>query len=129
MPDVEKVIKGLECCVAYDYKCNDCPYQDDGGAEDGCYSDELKADALALLKAQEPHIVTIADYENNPNVDKDENLAVWRESRHLNGIAYHNDGWVILNRNRVEGWFNSEMIRFWTSCPTEAEREAVKWND
>ena len=52
--DREKVIKGLECCVAYDYKCNDCPYQDDGGAEDGCYSDELKADALALLKAQEP---------------------------------------------------------------------------
>ena len=52
--DREKVIKGLECCVAYDYKCNDCPYQDDGGAEDGCYSDELKADAIALLKAQEP---------------------------------------------------------------------------
>lgn len=45
----EKVIKGLECCVSYDFKCNDCPYQNDGGA-----SDELKADALALLKAQEP---------------------------------------------------------------------------
>jgi hypothetical protein len=84
-------------------------------------------DALALLKAQEPHIVTIADYENNPNVDKDGNLAVWHESRHLNGIAYHNDGWVILNRNRLEGWFNSEMIRFWTSRPTEAEREATPW--
>lgn len=53
MPDREKVIKGLECCIAYDYKCNDCPYQDDGGAEDGCYSDELKTDALALLKGQE----------------------------------------------------------------------------
>ena len=85
------------------------------------------SDALALLKAQEPHIVTIADYVNNPIVDKDGNLAVWRESRHLNGIAYHNDGWVILNRNRVEGWFNSEMIRFWTSRPTDEQREAVKW--
>ena len=50
----DKVIKGLECCSAYDYRCNDCPYQDDGGAEDDCYSDELYADALALLKAQEP---------------------------------------------------------------------------
>ena len=49
----EKVIKGLECCGAYDYKCNVCPYQDDGGAEDGCCSDELKTNALALLKAQE----------------------------------------------------------------------------
>lgn len=47
---LERVAKGLECCIAYDYKCNDCPYRDDGGAEDGCYSDELKADALALLK-------------------------------------------------------------------------------
>lgn len=55
MTDREKVIRGLECCVAYDYKCNDCPYQDDGGAGDGCYSDELKTDALALLKSQEPH--------------------------------------------------------------------------
>ena len=60
--------------------------------------------------------------------DKDGNLAVWRESRHLNGIAYHNDGWVILNRNRVEGWFNSEMIRFWTSRPTDVQREATPWN-
>ena len=52
MTDRDKVIKGLECCAAYEYKCNDCPYQDDGGAEDDCYSDELYADALALLKAQ-----------------------------------------------------------------------------
>ena len=61
MTDREKVIKGLECCVAYDYKCNDCPYQDDGGAEDGCYSDELKADAIALLKAQEPVVMAGAE--------------------------------------------------------------------
>ena len=57
----EKVIKGLECCGAYDYKCNVCPYQDDGGAEDGCCSDELKTNALALLKAQEPMLVVSKD--------------------------------------------------------------------
>lgn len=84
-------------------------------------------DALALLKAQDPRVVTLDDYENNPNVDKDGNLAVWRESRHFPGIAYHEDGWVVLNRNRVEGWFNSEAIRFWTSRPTDEQREAVKW--
>lgn len=92
-----------------------------GGIVDAIYL------AIEALKSQEPHIVTIADYENNPIVDKDGNLAVWRESRHLNGIAYHNDGWEILNRNRVEGWFNSEMIRFWTSRPTDEQREKVKW--
>lgn len=83
---------------------------------------------LALLKAQEPHIVKLDDYEDNPNVDKDGNLAVWRESRHFPGIAYHEDGWVVLNRNRVEGWFNSEAIRFWTSRPSDEAREATPWN-
>ena len=131
---VEKVIKGLECCTKklciYKDTEKECPYSELCGDYEGAFEDcttALSKDAIALLKAQEPHIVTIADYENNPNMDKDGNLAVWRESRHLNGIAYHNDGWVILNRNRVEGWFNSEMIRFWTSRPTDAQREAVKW--
>lgn len=83
---------------------------------------------IGKLKAQEPHIVTIADYKNNPNVDKDGNLAVWRESRHFNGVAYHEDGWIVLNRDRVEGWFNREVIRFWTSRPTDAQREATAWD-
>ena len=89
---------------------------------------EMYTEAIALLKGRRAHVVTIADYMNNPNVDKDGNLAVWRESRHLNGIAYHEDGWVVLNRDRVEGWFNSEVIRFWTSRPSEEQREATPWN-
>lgn len=52
MKSRDDVIKGLECCI--DYECNVCHYGDDGGAEDGCCSYELKKDALALLKAQEP---------------------------------------------------------------------------
>lgn len=104
----------------------DCPYRGQGNENEYC-DEKIIKDVYALLKTQEPHIVTVADYENNPIVDKDGNLAVWQENRHLNGIAYHNDGWVILNRNRVEGWFNSEMIRFWTSRPTDEQREAIPW--
>lgn len=123
-----KVIKELECCVSLTSngpKCANCDYADE--FHNGDCETYLLSDALALLKAQEPHIVTIADYENNQNVDIVGNLAVWRESRRLNGIAYHSDGWEILNRNRVEGWFNSKMIRFWTSRPTEEQMKAVKW--
>lgn len=52
MPDREKVIKGLECCIKesdslYSNPCKGCPYE---GKE--CI-DRLKADALALLKEQE----------------------------------------------------------------------------
>ena len=52
MPDREKVIKGLECCVIY-INCSTnggCPYKQSGGA---CLNVAIK-DALTLLKAQEP---------------------------------------------------------------------------
>ena len=56
MPEVEKVIKGLECCAGYGIEdtpgCEDCPYNDMG---DTCERMRpLYEDALALLRAQEP---------------------------------------------------------------------------
>lgn len=52
----EKVIKGLECCMVGDGhspKCELCPYATVG--DDTCQTmDDLFADALALLKKQEP---------------------------------------------------------------------------
>ena len=53
MPDIEKVLKGLECCQSYDYKCGECPYVD-ADTDGGCYSEILRRDAWELLKAQEP---------------------------------------------------------------------------
>jgi len=55
MPDVEKVIKGLECCMAENDKawpeCESCPYND---SHDSCTSMRpMFKDAIALLKAQE----------------------------------------------------------------------------
>lgn len=52
MVDREKVIKGLECCVRGFGICNECPY-DEGRGNVGC-GKNLYADALTLLKAQEP---------------------------------------------------------------------------
>lgn len=49
MPDREKAIKGLECC-GQPMMCDECPYDSDMG---GCFTN-LKADALELLKEQEP---------------------------------------------------------------------------
>lgn len=46
---LEKVIKGLECCISDGLDCpDDCPYIGD------CNRDQLHGDALALLKVQEP---------------------------------------------------------------------------
>lgn len=50
MPDIEKVIKGLECCITSDNEVfcpGDCPYDDDG---DFRCETMLKRDAAAMLK-------------------------------------------------------------------------------
>lgn len=53
---LEKVIKGLECCILgnkHEPDCDVCPYS--AGCNDTCDTmDEIHADALALLKGQEP---------------------------------------------------------------------------
>ena len=49
----EKVIKGLDCHVNQ-LTCHECPYVDATHPGWGCHLEELIADALALLKKQEP---------------------------------------------------------------------------
>ena len=64
----EKVIKGLECCTKDECEC--CPY------ENVCFGDDeveifdtLARDALALLKAQEPMVMTLEEVtEDRPAV-------------------------------------------------------------
>ena len=106
MTDREKVIKGLECCVDYDYKCNNCPYQDDGGAEDGCYCDELKTDALALLKAHEQFLQWLVRLVTHEDGDGAECEIICRRLRDMgyvekyeeNGVEY----WRAVKRNELD---------------------------
>lgn len=62
MPDLEKVIKGLEHCGSADM-CDNCPYlvKDIENEGDGC---QMFADALTLLKAKEP-VKAVADGEDS----------------------------------------------------------------
>ena len=61
--DGERVIKGLECCAQgrndADAECGSCPYNDNSI---DC-GENLMADALELLKAQEP----VVPQERNGN--------------------------------------------------------------
>ena len=57
MPDIEKVIKGLECCAKDDCALNDiCPY---GKEDTNTCIERLSADALELLKEQKERIETL----------------------------------------------------------------------
>ena len=62
MAELEKVIKGLECCSKSDNysrkPCMECPYnhewRDDQGIVHLCQITQLRKDALFLMKTQEP---------------------------------------------------------------------------
>ena len=58
MVDREKVLKGLECC-AYWHGCKGCPYIEDCDRAEGFTA--LARDALALLKVQEPRVMTLEE--------------------------------------------------------------------
>lgn len=59
MPDMEKVLKGLEICYCPPAKCEDCPYHDLPD-EQSC-NDTLCLDALALLKEHEKEVQFLND--------------------------------------------------------------------
>lgn len=67
MADREKVIKGLECCTGYCDEDTGCPYYGDGESFE-C-EEQLRKDALALLKAQEPV---------KPTIDIRHGKSMWR---------------------------------------------------
>ena len=124
----EKVIKGLECCILHDPddkpRCESCPY-------DGACVNRLKRDALKLLKAQEPRVMTLEEVKTAEvvfmefqdvittrivdtwfgNGDGDIRLAGMDGTRYMGKDAY-NDSW-----------------RCWTSRPTDEQRKAVKWDE
>lgn len=54
IPDLEKVIKGLECCTKEGICSLDCPYVNTSPMADGKCITAVQADALTLLKEQEP---------------------------------------------------------------------------
>ena len=70
MPDREKVIRGLECCVLHDpedyHKCNECLYRPEPGIITNVpCSNRMMWDALALLKGQKPRVLTLEEVRNS----------------------------------------------------------------
>lgn len=124
----EKVIKGLECCL----NVGDCQKQCDYFPDNGC-DKELMRDALALLKAQEPRVMTLEEVtEDCPDV-------VWFDDRHFVRVFaalpknenYH--GWVKFiwrdgyeRHDHIDGY--GKEWRCWTSRPDEKRRAETPWN-
>lgn len=137
MTEREKVIKGLECCLedeARDLKCwedgdyPECPYND---RVDGCMG-RLNRDALALLKAQEPRVMTLEEVKM---LDRDYYYleamrSPGKELREIVGayglecVTWPSITWA---RQTMGDRGYGKTWRCWTSRPTDEQREAVKW--
>lgn len=123
MIDKQKVIKGLECCIITpDFCRDDCPYIGKGDENDYC-DEKLFKDALALLKAQEPRLLTSMDFSNSPIADAGGAIPCWKESK----SPTRRSGWAVIVYGRWLADTENDTSRYWTSRPTDAQREATPW--
>lgn len=137
----EKVIRGMEA-HANPKTCEtcageDCPYYNKGGsyAEVTC-SSFLAADALALLREQEPRVLTKSEaisYPEKQNAFSDSDKApLYVEYKKPQPYFVK---WVMADS--VYLWMNDielsldygKEYRFWTSRPTEEQRKEVPWDE
>lgn len=130
MPDREKVITAMDCCMAGG-ECDHCPYaRDNKQGYEGCY--QMHADALALLKAQEPRVMTLEEVKM---LDSDyyylESMrSPGKELREIVGaygltcVTWPSITWA---RQTMGDSGYGKTWRCWTSRPTEEQRRATPW--
>lgn len=118
--DWEKVIEGLECCIKYPNEYGDCLGGDClYGPRIECCK-ELMRDALALLKVQEPRLVTEADFKN---ADDYGYLPVWVEERDDSEIICD-----CITTIAITSPDDDSHCRYWTSRPDEKRRAETPWH-
>ena len=148
MTEREKVIKGLECCISKDDRCDECPYMT--GKEQigemngepeyvyGCDRLTLTTDALALLKAQEPGVMTLEELRECVTywIEDETGHVVPETIMDITGkdimtipVVHLTNGYAPIITKTTDG-YNSKRYtgwRCWTSQPTDEQRKAVKW--
>jgi len=140
MSDREKIIKGLECCLANDHK--KCPYKstDEGINKVTPCTTYLMEDTLAVVKAQKPRVMTLEEIDNALK------MPIWKETKRAHKDLYN--GWVLaydiqtgagitgtrLGMSEPSGrvaWYKlddyGKTWRCWTARPTDEQREAARW--
>lgn len=131
----EKVIKGLEICASNDGReCINCPYV--GCSHDNYCFGNMATDALALLKAQEPRVMTLEEVEHltygspyiiETNLPKEEPRLMYGLFSHLGlqgnfSFAFTDGRGYLFDVDYGKRW------RCWTSSPTDEQREATPWS-
>lgn len=148
MTDREKVMKGLSLCkwsnaglyegFLPEYEvCNKCPYARDDFEVDECCA-ELMRDALELLKAQKPRVLTLEEVMALPN-GEETNAPVVREQKVPvetwdRGTVCQWCGARFVQETSEDNWYYGvedygKTWRVWTALPTKEQRNEVKWDE
>lgn len=141
MTDMEKVIKGLDCCASMTGSaCAKCPYKNQCDDVEFSGAAHLCANALELLKEQEPGPMTLEE------VKKAEGTVVWIETPGCENTVERyalvecvneRSGFVELNlpfgeKPAYEKGKCAEYgkaWRCWKERPDEDQRMKVKWDE
>lgn len=136
MIDREKVIKGLEHCLEIegDGSCVGCPYDDDCFVENVECGEPMMRDALALLKEQEPRVLSLEEVlALNPDTpiyfQHKSGESGWDIYR---GIEDDITCDIATGALWAQGdyWYQNEYGKSfvcWTSRPTDEQMEVTPW--
>lgn len=140
----EKVMRGLEACNRQSYNGSDCqnrPYYDDEDTVELafgiCNIQDMFDDALALLKEQEPRVMTKGDVLHSTG------KPLWFESRGL-CLCGKKGFWCLsfevdpeLNIRFVQAVTGGSILlplsyygkewRAWDKCPTPEQMRETRW--
>lgn len=136
----EKVIAGLEAHANMETACatakkEECPYYGYHDKDKMC-SEKLAEDALAILKKQEPRVMTVDEVKQHDNQDG----CVWFEQPTYNAVAafVRQDEECTeiispyllgepINHGYMSNIFYGETWRCWTSRPTPDQMRDTPW--
>ena len=140
----EKVIKGLKCCAYAQVECfcpEDCPYHEYDTEDQDCIV-VLHNNALALLKAQEPRLMTwqevigaaleckpvyieVLDGEDKePGDDRWAMVTQYKDSI-TNGMIRAMSSYVTSEILFQEDYY--KVWRCWDKEPTDEHRKVTPW--
>ena len=139
MTDRKEVMTWLKICGMGD--CSECcPYRNGEVRASTCY-EQLMTDALSLLKAQEPRVLTISELwhmEHKPVYLERKNSRLYTTEPSIvlkTGRSYIpslGDSCILMRENKIHDKYwacgYNKTWRCWTARPTDEQREEVKWD-
>ena len=112
MTDREKVIKGMEVCnIPGIGGCDDCPYLGKGLCQQ-----LLAEDVIALLKLQEPRVMTYDEAMNS--------CVIEYRSGNMRRVAER-----VLSGVNGSAELYGIIYRVWDTMPTDEQRRDTPWKD